>query len=268
MVVRRPAVANQFYPGDPHRLHYEIGRLMGDPTGEERARAVVAPHAGYVYSGHVAGTAYSRVHIPELCIILGPNHTGFGADIAVMANGVWEMPFGEVPIASDLAAQILTHCPSAENDVEAHIYEHSLEVQVPFLQYKQKRLKIVPICLSRLSYEDCRSLGLAIGKVIAKYPHDVLIVSSTDMTHYESRAEAEKKDRLAIERIMALDPEGLYDTVLAYGITMCGFIPTVVTMIASLALGAVQAEFVKYATSGDITGDFRQVVGYSAIIIK
>lgn len=268
MVVRRPAVANQFYPGDPHRLHYEVGRLMGDIKGEERAIGVVAPHAGYMYSGHVAGAVYARVHVPQRCIILGPNHTGFGADVAVMADGVWDMPLGAVPICSEVASQILTHCPLAENDAEAHIYEHSLEVQVPFLQYRQKDLEIVPICLSRLSYEDCEALGLAIGKVISKQPGDVLIVASTDMTHYEPQEQAEEKDRLAIERIMALDPKGLYSTVLGHRITMCGYIPTVVTLVAALTLGATGAELVKYATSGDITGDYRQVVGYSGIVIK
>ncbi len=267
MIVRKPAVANQFYPGDPTRLHYEVGQLMGASLRDEDAIGVVAPHAGYIYSGHVAGAVYSRVSIPKYCIILGPNHTGFGAEISIMNAGLWQMPFGDVPIAKGLADLILGYCPSAEADYEAHIYEHSLEVQVPFLQYRQKALEIVPICLSRLSFEECTSLGHAIGKAISQWESRVLIVTSTDMTHYESQDSAKAKDSMAIERVEALDPKGLYDTVVVNRITMCGFIPTVVMLVAALDLGARRAQLIRYATSGDITGDYRQVVGYAGFII-
>jgi len=265
---RKPAVANQFYPGDPARLHYEVGKLMGDVRQEKRARAVVSPHAGYMYSGHVAGAAFSMVRVPPTCIILGPNHTGIGAPIAVMAKGEWQMPFGTVPIEEVLARRILELAPQAEEDVEAHVYEHSIEVQIPFLQYRQKGLKIVPICLSRIPFDACKRLGAALEEAIREIGEEALIVASTDMTHYESQAEANAKDRLAIDRILAMDPEGLYNTVLMNGITMCGFIPTTVALVASIGLGADKATLVKYATSGDITGDYQQVVGYSSLIIQ
>ena len=268
MLVRKPAVANQFYPGNPTRLHYEVGQLIGSIQENEEAVAVVAPHAGYIYSGHVAGAVYARVSIPKYCIILGPNHTGFGAEISIMNQGIWQMPFGDVPIASELADLILGYCPDGEADFEAHIYEHSLEVQIPFLQYRQKALEIVPICLSRLSFEECTSLGHAIAKAISQWESRVLIVTSTDMTHYESQESARAKDSLAIERVEALDPKGLYDTVVVNRITMCGFIPTVVMLIAALDLGARQARLVRYATSGDVTGEYRQVVGYAGLIIQ
>ena len=270
-MLRKPAVANQFYPGDPARLHYEVGRLMEDATKARDAIAVVAPHAGYMYSGHVAGAVFSRIRVPQKCIILGPNHTGFGAEVSVMAEGVWDMPLGEVPIATHLARRILELAPLGEADNEAHIYEHSLEVQVPFLQYRQKDLEIVPICLSRMTYEDCMALGRAISQAIREEgdgPEGVLVVASTDMTHYEPQEQASKKDALAIECIKALAPSDLYDTVIANRITMCGFIPTTVALVAALELGASRAELVKYATSGDITGDFRQVVGYAGFIIS
>ncbi|OCC16456.1 putative dioxygenase [Dissulfuribacter thermophilus] len=268
MILRRPAVADQFYPGDPDRLHYEIGKLMGDQSGNEKAVAVISPHAGYMYSGHVAGAVFSKIRIPPTCIILGPNHTGFGAPISVMSEGIWQMPMGDVAIDSPLAKRILEYYPEAEEDVEAHLYEHSLEVQVPFLQYKQNDLKICPICLSRLSFEESRRLGEAISRAVSETDLDVLIVASTDMTHYESGDVANEKDRLAIERILSMDPEGLYNTVLLNQITMCGFIPTVVTLVAAMGLGATKARLIKYATSGDITGDYRQVVGYSSFIIQ
>ena len=247
MIVRRPAVANQFYPGDPERLHYEIGRLLGAHLDTRSAVALVSPHAGYMYSGGVAGAAFSKV---------------------IMAQGVWEMPFGPVPVNRDLAKAILDLDPDVEDEPQAHTFEHSIEVQLPFLQYRQKDLSIVPICLSRIPYEACKRLGKAIAQAIEESQGKCLLVASTDMTHYESQDEANKKDRMAIERVLALDPEGLFDTVISNRISMCGFIPTVVALIASKAMGAEEAQLVTYATSGDITGDYRQVVGYASFIIS
>ncbi len=266
--VRQPAVANQFYVGDPIRLSYELDKLIGPVKSPEPAFAVISPHAGYIYSGRVAGKAYSRVVVPKTAVVLGPNHTGLGAAAAIMTEGIWAMPLGNVPINHELATAILDNSRFLMEDIQAHLHEHSLEVQVPFLQYRQPELEIVPICLSHITYDACEDIGQAIAAAIQAYGTDVLIVASTDMTHYEPQEQAEAKDRLAIEKVMSLDPKGLYDTVLSYGISMCGIMPTTVTLIASLALGAKEADLVAYATSGDVTGDYSSVVGYASFIVK
>ncbi len=267
-LVRPPAVANQFYDGDPVRLNYELGKLIGPVKNPEPAFAVIAPHAGYIYSGRVAGKAYAKVIVPQNVVILGPNHTGMGAATAIMTSGVWAMPLGNVPVNSELATQILANSSLLVEDIEAHWHEHSLEVQVPFLQYRQPNLSIVPICLGHISYEACEEIGLAIAKAIKAYGQDVLIVASTDLTHYENQKQAEMKDSLVIDKILSMDPKGLYETVLSYGISMCGIMPTTATLVASIALGASQSELVAYATSGDITGDYSSVVGYASFLIK
>ncbi len=267
-LIRQPAVANQFYDGDPARLGYELGKLIGPVKGAQPALAIISPHAGYIYSGRVAGKAYSKVVVPKTAVVLGPNHTGLGAAAAIMTEGTWAMPLGNVPVNKELAATILNNSRFLMNDVQAHLHEHSLEVQIPFLQYRQPQLQIVPICLSHISYEACEDIGVSIANGIQSHGEDVLIVASTDMTHYEPQEQAEAKDRLAIERILGLDPKGLYKTVLSYGISMCGIMPTTVALIAALALGATEADLVAYATSGDVTGDYASVVGYASFVIK
>lgn len=267
-MIRKPAVANQFYQGDPERLKYELDILIGSTKDARPAIAVVSPHAGYMYSGHVAGAVFGRVEVPETCIVLGPNHTGLGRPASVMTNGSWAMPMGKVPIEERLAAEIVNGSQYLEDDANAHLYEHSIEVQIPFLQYRQPDLKIVPICLSVLTYHVCEEIGLAIARAIRIFSKPVLLVASTDMSHYEPRDIAEAKDRLAIERILALDPKGLFDTVRARGITMCGVIPATVALTTAISLGAAKASLISYATSGDITGDYRSVVGYAGCIIE
>ncbi len=267
-MVRQPAVANQFYEGDPTRLRRQLATLMGKEVQEMTAKAVIAPHAGYMYSGHVAGAAYAKVRVPETVIVIGPNHTGFGAPAAVMATGKWDMPLGIVPIAEELALDLVDNSRYLENDIQAHLYEHSLEVQVPFLQYKQPNLKIVPICLSSIPFEACEEIGMKVAQAISRYDAPVLMVASTDMTHYEPQAQAEAKDRLAIDRVLEMDARGLFDTVRRNGISMCGVIPTTVTMVAARALGPSVARLIKYATSGDVSGDYQRVVGYASFIIQ
>ncbi len=272
-MIRSPAVANQFYPADPQRLNYEVNKLMGSKGGDLRAKCVISPHAGYMYSGHVAGEVFSRVHVPKRCILLGPNHTGLGDIVSIVSDGEWDMPLGRVRIDNELASAIKAGCYNIKESLEAHLYEHSLEVQLPFMQAKERDLGIVPICISRINYEEARELGVAIARAIKAERKEAgddtpLIVVSTDFTHYEPGDIANKKDRLAIDAILNLDPEGLFNVVLMERITMCGFIPTVVGLVASIELGAKEAELIKYATSGDITGDNRQVVGYAGIIIR
>ncbi len=266
-MIRNPAVANQFYDGDPTRLHYELGKLIGPVKAPRPAIALVAPHAGYVYSGAVAGKAYAQVDVPETVVVLGPNHTGLGAQAALWTTGSWAMPLGTVPVDEELARLIIHGSQYITEDTRAHIYEHSLEVQVPFLQYRQPNLQIVPLCLGHLSYSTCRDIGMAIARAIRELKRPVLIVASTDMTHFEPQQEAETKDRLAIEKVLALDPQGLFETVRSYGITMCGVIPTTVTLVAATSLGATEARLVAYATSGDVSGDYSRVVGYASFII-
>lgn len=267
---RFPAVAHQFYPGTPGVLERDLASYTKPDPGQEKkaAIAVIVPHAGYMYSGRVAGETYSRVRIPERVLILGPNHHGQGPAIAIMSGGEWEMPQGIVPIDKELAEEIRRQSPLVADDPRTHSMEHSLEVQVPFLQYFQKNLRITPIMLSTISYATCEELGHQLATAVKQVTEDVLLVASTDMTHYESRKNAAAKDALAIERIMALDPEGLYHTIVTRRITMCGFIPTTVVLVAAKALGAQAAELVRYTDSGEVTGDTSQVVGYAGFVVS
>ena len=267
---RSPAVAHQFYPGTLSTLSGMLSDLIpSTPSASKQdALAVVSPHAGYVYSGSVAGETFARVNIPEDVIILGPNHHGRGAPVALMTEGEWEMPMGIVPIASELAEQIAANSDVVEPDHMAHIHEHSLEVQVPFLQYFQKNLKIAPLVIARIPYDACVEIGRGIAKAVKDFGKPVLIVASTDMTHYESRKEATAKDRMAIERIKALDPEGLYSTVHDNRISMCGVMPTTIALAAAIELGAKNSELVRYTDSGETSGDVNQVVGYAGFVIS
>ena len=266
---RSPVVADQFYPGDPAALIAELSRLIPDisPADRQPALAVISPHAGYFYSGAVAGETLARVEVPPDVVILGPNHHGQGADLAVTAAQAWQMPMGAVPVNRELAGAIIDSSPLFVNDDLAHRFEHSLEVQVPFLQYLCPELSIVPIVVSHISYDACHQAGRGLAGAIRQYGKPTLIVASTDMTHYESRQSAAVKDRLAIGFIIGLDPRGLYQTVLGQGITMCGVIPTTVALIAAIELGAKRTELVRYTDSGEASGDTRQVVGYAGIII-
>jgi AmmeMemoRadiSam system protein B len=265
---RRPAVAGQFYPRDPKALEREVASLLESRTVREKAIGVVSPHAGYVYSGRIAGMVFSRVLIPPTVVILGPNHRGAGHDVAVAARGVWEMPMGTVKIDEELAGAILRSSPSAADDDRAHALEHSLEVQLPFVQAGRSDFGLVPIALGRLSLDECLSFAKELAAAISNHGNDVLIVASSDMTHYESAESAEKKDRTVIDRILRLDPEAVYRTVRDNRITMCGFIPVTIMLAAAVELGAKQAELVGYMTSGDVSGDFQSVVGYAGVIVS
>jgi AmmeMemoRadiSam system protein B len=269
-MLRSSAVAGQFYPGTEASLVKTLDSLIPDIQPEERkeALAVISPHAGYIYSGGVAGETIGSVKVPENVIILGPNHTGHGAPVALMDQGAWDMPMGEVPVNRELAAEIAQSSQQIEMDDVAHRFEHSLEVQVPFLQYMQKNLTIAPIVVSHVSYQVCVGVGQGIAAAIRNFGKPVLIVASTDMTHYESRQSASAKDSLALERIKELDPEGLYNTVVGNRISMCGIMPTTVTLVAALALGAKKAHLIRYTDSGERSGDTSHVVGYAGLVIS
>jgi MEMO1 family protein len=267
-MTRRPFVAGQFYPGRPGELREALERMTDREAARAEAIAVVSPHAGYVYSGDVAGAVFSSVVVPETVIILGPGHRPIRPVLAVQSEGSWETPLGVVPIESGLANALLDACPPCRSDAKAHEQEHSLEVQVPFLQHFSPQLSIVPVCVSyAASFADLHSLGTAMAGAVRGFERPVLIVASTDMSHYVSRAEAKEKDGRAIDRILALDAEGLFRTVVEEEISMCGFQPVTAAIVAARALGAAEAELVRYATSGDVTGDDRSVVGYAGLRI-
>ncbi len=267
-LVRRPAVAGQFYPGDPRSLTRDLERYLVRNSHSVKAIGVLAPHAGYMYSGSVAGAVYSRVEIPSLAVILGPNHSGLGARAAIMCDGAWEIPGAIVPIDAPLAQGILRVSKALEDDFQAHLNEHSLEVHLPFLARLNPGLHIVPICLMGRDYALCEDVGMAVASAVRERNESVLIVASSDMTHYEPHEDAKRKDKLAIDRVLALDPRGLYDTVRTRDITMCGVIPATAMLVAAVALGATRADLVRYATSGEVSGDYDQVVGYAGISIS
>ncbi len=243
---------------------------MVDPHMDKKeAISVISPHAGYVYSGKVAGSVFSSVALPENFIILGPNHQDVSTSISIMKQGVWETPLGNVSINHNLAELIMTQSESIRENEKSHSQEHSLEVQVPFLQYLQRNISFVPISVAYYAYyEELEELGKAIALAIRQYGRNVLIIASTDMSHYVSQEIARELDFLAIEKILKLDARGLYDVVKREKISMCGFQPTAATIIASKELKAKKADLIKYQTSGDVSGDFQKVVGYAGIRIS
>jgi hypothetical protein len=267
-MIRPPAVSGRFYPSDEKKLALEIEKYTSSANKKSFARGCVVPHAGYLYSGHVAGAVYSAIEIPARCILLGPRHFPGGEAMAIISEGSWRTPFGDAQIDSELAAELKRACPLLREDRMAHEREHSLEVQIPFLQQLAANLRFVPVVLATQRYQDLETLGHAVARVIAAHTEPVLLIASTDMNHYESDAITRTKDHKAIDHILALDPRGLYDLVRSEGITMCGYAATAAMLIAMRDLGAKDAELIRYATSGDITGDWDQVVGYAGIIIR
>ncbi|MBN1224586.1 MAG: AmmeMemoRadiSam system protein B [Candidatus Aminicenantes bacterium] len=266
---RKAAVAGYFYPSGESALRDTIGRMVDCDIKKKKAFCVISPHAGFEYSGPVAGAVYSSIRLPAKFIILGPSHRHVKTRFAIMHEGLWETPFGNVPVDTDLANSVMKKSSLISEDREAHAQEHSLEVQLPFIQFFKKDISIVPISIAYLaSFEELSELGRAVGNAIDETGDDVLIVASTDMSHYVEQDVAREKDFLAIERIISLDAKGLYDIVNRENISMCGYQPTAAAIVAALSLGAKQGELIKYQTSGDITGDYREVVGYAGIRIS
>src|SRR5580700_4812479 len=270
-MLRHPAVAGRFYPGNPDELRAEARGYLtqGGSTNQAAVRALgcIAPHAGYMYSGHVAGAVFAPLEIPQLCLVLCPNHTGVGRPLAIISEGAWETPLGNVTIDNACATALKQRCPLLHEDSTAHRSEHAAEVELPFLQMRQPRLKFVPIALGTHEFEALDQLGEAIADVIAAQSDPVLIVASSDMNHYESDAITRVKDHNAIEPILALDARALHNVVTQQNISMCGLGPAVVMLTAARRLGATSAELIKYATSGDVSGDRDRVVGYAGIAV-
>jgi AmmeMemoRadiSam system protein B len=267
-MIREPIVAGQFYPSSPSSLEAQISKFIDKKAQKEEVIGLVSPHAGYVYSGAVAGAVMSRIKFKDTFIIMGPNHTGYGKSFSIMTEGTWITPLGSVEIDSKLGKQILAESRNLEEDQVAHLYEHSVEVQIPFLQYLKQDFKIVPIVLSYGPRAVYKEIGRAIAKAIKDLKAEAIIIASSDMTHYESQESAKRKDTQAINAILELNEDELLNRIEKLNISMCGYAPTVSLISAAKELGAKRAELVKYQTSGDVTGDYSGVVGYAGIIVK
>jgi hypothetical protein len=267
--IRPPAVAGRFYPGRPESLVRQLDDYLGnEPEKIESAVGCIVPHAGYMYSGHVAGAVFGRLPKRSTYIMLCPNHTGRGAPLAIMSSGEWLTPLGRVPIDSAMARQLRRSCHLLMEDAEAHEDEHSLEVQLPFLQRSVGEFSFVPIAIGVGSYTTLESLGHSIAQAVGTNVGTVMLVASSDMNHYEPDGLTREKDRKAIDKILALDPPGLYEVVRREDISMCGYGPAIAMLNAAKDLGARHAELIKYATSADTSGEQDAVVGYAGIIVS
>jgi AmmeMemoRadiSam system protein B len=233
----------------------------------KKAVAIIAPHAGYIYSGAIAGEVYGGVIVPDDVVLIGPNHTGLGKKASVMSKGEWETPLGAVKINEALASDIIKGSRLFSDDETAHLAEHSLEVQLPFIHESNKGSCIVPITVMHASYKDCEDMGNAIAGAIKAYKKDVLMIVSSDMNHYEPQETTMEKDSLALSAIFRLDAKGLLQVTEERDISMCGVIPAAIAIIAARALGAKKASVVRHSTSGDTSGDFKHVVGYAGVLI-
>jgi len=279
--VRRPCQAGAFYAGTHESLKkqveqcflHELGpRKIPEvaETGPRQVVGLICPHAGYMFSGPIAAHAYYELAIdgkPDVVVLLGPNHTGYGSALAVMNEGIWRTPLGDVEVDSAVANQIVQVSGIVDVDDSAHSMEHSIEVQLPFLQYLyDSKFKIVPICFLMQDLSSAREVGKAVGKVLAG--KNAVVIASSDMTHYEPQERAERKDRMALEAVEVMDEAKFYSTVETQNITACGYGPIAALITASKALGAKEAKLLCYKTSGDIVGDYSSVVGYAAVRFK
>jgi AmmeMemoRadiSam system protein B len=269
-MTRNPAVAGQFYPDSEKILSAELSTMIDPSRQKEGAIGVISPHAGYVYSGSVAGAVLSSIKPRPVYIIMGPNHTGLGGTFSISASDTWKTPLGEVRVNQKLAQAIKDNCALIKEDEAAHLYEHSIEVQLPFLQKLQKEFTFVPIVVASSDIDAYKEAGRSIASSIKKLKMeaDVTIIASSDMTHYESQDRAEEKDKKAIADILKLDEGALIKTIKKFDITMCGSAPAAIMLSAAKELGATKARLVEYKTSGDASGDFSSVVGYAGIIIN
>lgn len=267
--VREAAVAGQFYPDSHDKLLRDVKKFLNLKEAHPiHALGVVVPHAGYTYSGPVAGALYARVQIPKRAIILCPNHTGMGAPLAITSRGRYRTPLGELAIDTALAEALKQGFALLREDSLAQQQEHAVEVHLPFLQVLQPELQFVPITVGTGQFEVVTALGVVLAKAIADYGEPVLIIASSDMNHYEDDAKTRVKDALAIEQVLSLDPAGLFETVRRNRITMCGVGPAAAMLTATLRLGAHTAELVRYGTSGDTSGEHDRVVGYAGILVR
>lgn len=267
--IRSAVVAGQFYLGSAEGLNKQIEALIDPQAKKQDVIACILPHAGYMYSGRVAAQTLSRVNLKDKIILLGPNHTGLGMPFSIMTSGGWETPLGIVPINEGLAKKILSRSQYLKEDMLAHLDEHSLEVELPFLQYFRPDFSIVPIAFLSSDISVLKQIGkeIALAIVDLKNESSTLIIASSDMTHYEPQDQAKKKDFEAIQAILELNENKLTEKIQRLNISMCGYAPVIVMLSLAKALGAKQAELVKYQTSGDVTQDKGSVVGYAGVIV-
>jgi AmmeMemoRadiSam system protein B len=267
-MLRLPVVAGQFYPGNPHELLALVEKYTSDesPQKKVKVRACLVPHAGYIYSGSVAGAVFSRILLPQKILLLGVRHYPRGEALAVLSEGAWRTPLGDVPVETPLAMRLLKSCPGLREDNVAHSREHSLEVELPFLQVLDPSFSFVPVAVGTLRFEELTETGEGIARVLEEIPEEILIVTSSDMNHYEDDPTTRRKDRKAIDRMLELDAKGLYQVCRDQEISMCGLGPAVTMLTAMNRLGVEKAELVRYATSGDVSGDRDGVVGYAGMI--
>ncbi len=267
-MTRYPSVAGMFYPGDGEALRTEVGKLIKDAENKIRVIGLISPHAGYVYSGGCAGSGFGKVNIPDRIIILGVNHRGSGHVMAVDGHDKWNTPLGDIKIDDELRDDLIQSSEVFDVDSSPSEEEHSLEVQVPFIQILNPSAKILPITIGTHDREMMKAGGLELGRIIKEKDDDILIIASTDMSHYISAENAKVLDYLAIEKIKELDPDGLFDTVHSKRISMCGVSPTYIMMTAAKELGGTKGEVIEYTNSGYTSGDFDQVVGYLSACIN
>jgi AmmeMemoRadiSam system protein B len=265
---RTPAVADRFYDGTSFGLRKQVEQYVVAGKAHSDAVGIMVPHAGLIYSGPVAGQVYSSISMPKTFVMLGPNHTGLGPAVSIMDQGTWEVPTGSLNIDRMLATRILHGTALVVRDSQAHVYEHSLEVQLPFITYFSCEVSIVPIAIMSASYDSCLELAEGIAEAIRTVDYPVTILASSDMSHYVSDRTAREKDGKAVEKILALDSRGLYDTVMHERISMCGVLPATVMLIAAQLLGAKNARLIDYMTSGEVSGDYDSVVGYAGIVLS
>lgn len=268
MDLRNPAVAGQFYSGTETALKREVVSYIDKASPAEDCYGGISPHAGYVYSGAIAGMVLSRIKLKDGLIILGPNHTGMGEPFAMASARSWRTPLGDVDIDAGLSEAILKNSTDIKQDDSAHAFEHSIEVILPFLQVINQDFDFVPIAIGTAALDTLRRVGASLAKGIKAFKKGVTVITSSDMTHFESAESAKAKDKKAIDAIIALDEERLARVVSADHITMCGVAPAIVMITALKALGATKAELIGYATSGDISGDNTNVVGYAGLLVK
>jgi len=267
-MLRLPAVAGQFYPADPRELTRLIRKFSADnpATRKTRVRACLVPHAGYIYSGSVAGAVFARVILPKQVVVLGVRHSPMGEDLAILSEGAWRTPLGDAPVDESLAQKVKAACPSLREDGVAHSREHSLEVEIPFLQILDPNFSFVPVAVGTLRFEELQDLGNGLARVLKESQEDILIVTSSDMNHYEPDDVTRIKDAKAIDYMQAVDAKGLFEVCRKEKISMCGLGPAVAMLTAMKELGVQCGEVVRYATSGDVNGDRDAVVGYAGMI--
>ncbi|WP_031386450.1 AmmeMemoRadiSam system protein B [Desulfonatronum thiodismutans] len=265
---RNPVVAGRFYPGTKQAWESEVRSYLPLVSTPRKALLAMMPHAGYAYSGAVAGKTLSEVIQTETVLLLGPNHTGLGRPLALWPNGRWLLPGAHLDVDEELARSIFEAAPAIQADHQAHLQEHSLEVILPFLWAVRPQTKIVPLAVAEPSLEVLLRTAQELSAVLAKWPKPLLILVSSDMSHFVSAQQAKELDGLALQAALERDPEKLYATVHDQRISMCGMLPMTLGLATANALGATQASLIAYATSGDVTGDFSQVVGYAGVVVE